>query len=126
MIKIIVPAHDEQVKRLVLEYQYKDMPTAGFYFDYTDGKPVFQCLEAAKNYKWCREHPDMVVDKGLKTIRHQSRVPAYVECECGERFYLIDRYYGCCQCSGCSLWYSILGEEMVPPTQWEEDLEPYE
>lgn len=46
-----MPAHDEQVKRLVLEYQYIDMPTAGFNFDYADGKPVFQCPEAEKNYQ---------------------------------------------------------------------------
>lgn len=123
MIKTILPAHEEQVKRLVLEYQYIDMPSAGFYFDYAAGKPVLKCPEAEKNHQWCKEHPEKVINKGLKTIQCRNRVPDFVECECGERFYLTDRYYDCCQCAGCGIWYSVLGQEMNPPSQWQEDLE---
>lgn len=44
-------------------------------------------------------------------------------CECGEEFFLEDRYYGCCQCPGCGRWYAIAGYEVNPPDEWEEDLE---
>lgn len=41
----------------------------------------------------------------------------------GGQVLLEDRYYGCCQCPGCGRWYSIAGDEVNPPDEWEEDLE---
>lgn len=124
MLKSIKPAHKEEVDWSVLEYQYIDLPSAGFIFDCVDGKPVFACKEAAQNYIWCREHPDLVIDKGIHSITYQIQLPAATECECGEQFYLYDSYYGCCQCAKCGKWYNVWEQELNPPDQWLEDLEP--
>jgi len=72
---------------------------------------------------WCIEHPEEVESLGVVTRKSSCSVPALARCECGEEFFLEDRYYGCCQCPGCGRWYAIAGYEVNPPDEWEEDLE---
>lgn len=121
-MKIIRPAHTEYHEELNLEYRFRNDPEAGFAFPWKDGKVVLNNL-SEKNFMWCLEHPEEVESLGVVTRKSSCSVPALARCECGEEFFLEDRYYGCCQCPGCGRWYAIAGYEVNPPDEWEEDLE---
>ena len=119
-MKIIRPAHTEYHEELNLEYRFRNDPEAGFAFPWKDGKVVLNNL-SEKNFMWCLKHPEEVESLGVVTRKSSCSVPALARCECGEEFFLEDRYYGCCQCPGCGRWYAIAGYEVNPPDEWEED-----
>lgn len=121
-MKIIRPAHTEYHEELNLEYRFRNDPEAGFAFPWKDGKVVLNNL-SEKNFMWCLEHPEEVESLGVVTRKSSCSVPALARYECGEEFFLEDRYYGCCQCPGCGRWYAVAGYEVNPPDEWEEDLE---
>jgi len=125
MAKIIRPAHTEYTSKQSLEYRYHKDPEAGFSFDWDSekGKPVFDFPEAEANYRWCEEHPEEVECLGVKTERWSYEEPALARCECGEKIYLQDQYYGCSQCPRCGRWHALGGYEVNPPEEWTEDLE---
>ena len=51
---------------------------------------------------------------------HSIRDNAHGTCECGNEVELYDEYYGACQCEKCGKWYNLFGQELNPPTYWEE------
>ena len=89
-----------------------------------DGKvKLGKMTEAAiKNYKHCIAHPEEFhyayneVHKYSRWIRDES----YGTCHCGERVYLFNEYIGACQCGKCGQWYNLFGEELLPPSEWED------
>ena len=52
------------------------------------------------------------------------RIPASGICNCGNRIDLTDDYYAACQCPICGQWWNLSGQELRPPHEWEEQLEP--
>lgn len=123
MAKIIVPSHIEHEERRVLEFRYIDDPEAGFSFPIEHGEVVFKSEEGKRNYEWCLNHPEKVINLGERVERWSGMVAALAECECGKIIRLEDRYYGCSQCSYCGRWHALGGYEVKPPEEWEEDLE---
>ena len=82
------------------------------------------CPEAYTNYKNCLEHPEKYIRfnkvvESKRTVRND----AFGTCHCGERVELFDMYHGACQCNKCGQWYNLFGQELLPPDEWEEDIE---
>lgn len=77
---------------------------------------------AEQNYKYCLEHPEKFsrFNKVVEYNDHYTE-PAVGICECGEEFELHNEFYGACQCPKCGLWYNLFGQELLPPSCWEED-----
>lgn len=126
MAEVIRKAHREFASEQKLEYRYRSDPGAGYSFDWDGEKAVFDIPEAEKNYRWCLERPEEVECLGVITNKWSWIEPALAKCECGEEIYLQDEYYGSCQCPHCGRWHSLWGDELNPPEDWTEDLEPDE
>ena len=90
-----------------------------------NGNVQFNTEQSEINYKRCinGEIPDLI-DCGI-IAREQSHTQYAVGiCDhCGQELIIRDEYYGACQCD-CGQWYSMNGQELLPPEQWQEQLEP--
>lgn len=83
-------------------------------------------MEAAiNNYNDCLVHPEKFpyAFNEVKEYRRRIKDEPYGTCHCGERVYLINEYMGACQCGKCGQWYNLFGEELLPPSEWEEEIE---
>ena len=80
--------------------------------------------EAKKNYQECLNNPEKFV-RFNKKVKHEYRVRSNAEgtCSCGNVVELYDMYYGACRCEKCGQWYNVFGQEIYPPSQWEEAFE---
>lgn len=114
--------------RTIIEYSkvFDDGHRNGFSFPCDENGRVFDDLNPAalKNYNWCLENPERFVrfDKVVKeswTVRDD----AHGTCHCGNEVYLYDEYYGACQCGECGQWYNLSGQELLPPEDWQENLD---
>lgn len=77
---------------------------------------------AIQNYKDCLAHPEKfpyAFNEVHKYSRWTKNTP-YGTCHCGERVYLFNEYMGACQCPKCGQWYNLFGEELLPPSDWED------
>ena len=67
------------------------------------------------------DHPEKFVRfNKIIEYKHSIRDNAHGTCECGNEVELYDEYYGACQCEKCGQWYNLFGQELNPPTYWEE------
>ena len=75
--------------------------------------------EAIANYRYCCDHKEKfaVFNKVVK-YKTRYKVPAQGVCDCGEVVILEDEYMGACQCENCGKWYSLSGQELLPPDEW--------
>ena len=79
---------------------------------------------ATSNYEFCRKHPDQFKRANqIKKVTCRYREEAHGTCDCGEKVYLVNEYYGACECDRCGKWYNLRGEEIQSPETWEEELE---
>ena len=103
------------------EIAYDDGHGNGFGFPCDKaGNPSEGLAPAAReNLAWCRSHPERFMRAG-KVIAHRQewKEPATGRCICGERVVLTDQYMGACQCGRCGRWYSLAGEDLLPPEMW--------
>ena len=79
---------------------------------------------ALDNYNWALQNPDRFV-RFNKVVKDSwtVREPAHGTCHCGNEVYLHDEYYGACQCDECGQWYNLSGQELLPPEDWQENLD---
>lgn len=76
---------------------------------------------AKANFEFCMNHPERFTrfNKILRRVRsYQDN--ARGKCECGAEIELWNQYMGACQCQNCGLWYNLFGQELLPPSDWEE------
>ena len=81
---------------------------------------------AIDNYKDCinGKHPELT-DVGVRKNTHTWTEDAIGICDkCGAKVGLYDEYCGACQCEKCGQWYAMNGQQIYPPTMWEETIEP--
>jgi len=105
----------EFYKRIDGTDDYDD--TWGFSFP-CDEKGIikdFECDAARKNYENVSADPEFV--RALKKYEHQYTEPAVAKCRCGNTFSVTDRFYGCCECEECGQWYTLSGQEVLPPVE---------
>lgn len=119
MIRNFTPAEwkEEQYFNLVFD----DGRGNGFWFDCDeDGNLSPKSTEAAaENHKWCLENPDKFVRfNKVVVLRNRYKEPAHGVCSCGTEVWLNDSYMGACECPGCGRWYSLSGQELLPPDEW--------
>lgn len=111
------------------EFLYKEsLGRSGFTFPCDkDGHILDEQMteEAWANYGQCMAHPERFQE--FNVLAQDSRIiqpdPELV-CKCGHRFSLSgDGYYMAWQCPECGQWYNMSGDELVPPSEWQEPLE---
>lgn len=114
--------------RTIVEYYlvFDDGYANGFWFPCDDGGNLYDGLnnDAIENHKWCLENPSNF--KRFNQIVVETRTVkdnAHGICNCGNRVDLYDMYYGACQCDGCGQWYSMSGQELLPPEDWQDNLD---
>ena len=83
------------------------------------------CPETIQNYNDCINglRPDLK-DMGARKYTHSYTENAKGICtHCGKEVELHNEYCGACQCE-CGQWYTVNGQEINPPSMWEEPIEP--
>lgn len=88
-----------------------------------NGRVFDDIPDAAKeNYKWCLDHPEKFV-RFNEVIKHERRTydNAHGTCDCGNEVELYNQYLGACECEQCGKWYNLFGQELLPPTAWNEE-----
>lgn len=114
--------------RIVKEYNlvFDDGYNNGFAFSCDAAGIISKSLapEARENCIWCLKHPEMFerFDEVIE-YRYKIKDPAHGTCHCGNEVYLRDEYYGACMCDKCGQWYNLSGQELLPPEEWQEDLD---
>lgn len=99
----------------------------GYAFDCDKNGKVFDDLnpDALENYRWCLAHPEKFIRPAYVNKHEWSYMEnAVAKCRhCNEEFELYDEYEGACECPKCGQWYNLFGQELLPPEEWEDDLE---
>ena len=127
MLRDIVRGEVEESVSYELEYMYDDNGGFGFPCD-ENGNPDYKNMQepAIENLKWCRQNPDKFKYNGRIHKRvSRWRNPDYGKCKCGNIVYLVDQYYGACECDECGQWYNLSGQELLPPSKWGWDGTPW-
>lgn len=120
MAKIIKNSHWEVIQEYRREFIRIDDPGAGFSFSVIDGKPVFLCDAAERNYLYAQEHPEIYRDLGVIPVRHTTWINSEAICECGRKIELVGNYMGASECPYCGRWHNLFGQELNPPRLWAE------
>ena len=124
MIKNYIPAYYETITEYDIVFDIDEFSGFSFPCDKEGNLLSSVPKEAKENYKNCLEHPEKFkrFNKIVQTerrVRNNSRGT----CRCGNEIELYDMYYGTCQCEKCGQWYNLFGQEILPPNEWEENLE---
>lgn len=75
----------------------------------------FTCEEAKKNYKEVSADTSFI--RKFNKYTHSYTAPAIAKCRCGNKFEVINQFYGCCECDRCGQWYTLSGQEVIPPNE---------
>ena len=127
MIKEYTPSRKETVTQFDLVFYTE--PGWGLSFPCDEnGKVNLDDMQpaAVKNYQFAMANPQHYPHAWNKVEKrnHDYRIPASGVCHCGTRIELTDEYYAACQCPTCGQWWNLSGQELRPPCEWEEELEP--
>lgn len=110
-----------RVTSFALEYEWRDMPGAGFMFDCDEqGNPFIAKIAptALQSLQACQNGTLDVVFKGIKDCSYTYYQPAIVRCECGHNIELDDAMTN--GCDRCGREYNGSGQLLAPRSQWEE------
>jgi len=124
MIKNYKPATYETIKEYYLVFD--DGHHNGFAFPCDKNGTLLRNVpdEAIKNYQNCLKTPEKFIRFNKIIIEeYRYRNNASGTCSCGNKVELRDEYYGSCQCEKCGQWYNMLGQLLLPPSEWEDNLE---
>lgn len=124
MLKDLVERHLVAISKTSLEFIDED--GCGLSIDCDKNfRPIFENDCVRERYKEAMKHPELYPRRfnELVTRRWTYMEPATGRCHCGETIQLVDQYYGACQCDRCRQWYNLYGDEILPPDEWEENLE---
>lgn len=121
-MEVIRGEYEEQTS---YELEFFREANGGFAFPCDEHGRVLDDLNecARKNYEWCLQNPaefPYSFNHVKKTVR-RWRNPNHGICKCGEKVWLTNEYMGACSCPKCGQWYSLSGQELLPPKMWEED-----
>ena len=122
MLKNYVKAERKEDVSYDLDFLFEeDHGGYGFPCDEKGNVLPFQNEEIKKNYEWCMAHPEKF-ETFAKVTKYVNRYtePAHGTCACGEEVYLFDQYLGACECPNCGRWYNLFGQELNPPSTWED------
>ena len=125
MLKNIVRPAEEVIVEYYLEFLTKDEErTSSYSFPCDkDGNIIESEMNSVswENYHWCCSHPEEFdFYKNVRKWEHRYRPNAYGTCSCGETVELVDEYIGATECQKCGKWYNLFGNELLPPSMWEE------
>lgn len=110
--------HEPYIKMLEREYMMyecqgeKSCQPEIQLFRWKDGKPDIRTNEEWEKLYLCITDTEHVICKGICKTQEPVKIPAYAQCECGEKFFLSGQYHGCCRCPGCGKTFSVEGYEV--------------
>ena len=119
-MRIIRKASNIQKVTFYLDYEYLDLPGAGFSFPCTEQGGVDLTEYAAKNYQACQEgsvNGHRVTFRGIKKHVRVHMLPAVGLCRCG-REVTLHGFTNTCQCGKDYNW---AGQLLAPRSQWGEE-----
>lgn len=99
-------------------YEWRDMPGAGFAFDCDEEGRINEAglaPEALENLDKCRNGTFDVVDQGIRVYEWTYREPSWGRCCCGEEVAL-EGFTNTCR--RCGRDYNSAGQELAPRSQW--------
>ena len=113
----------KRVTDVYYERVFDDGQFNGFSFPCNAQGELLSALpdSAKANFEFCMNNPERFTrfNKILRRVRsYQDN--ARGKCECGAEIELWNQYMGACQCQSCGLWYNLFGQELLPPSDWEE------
>ena len=110
---------EEFIEEYELLFDYGDGSGFGFPCD-ANGKLKEMPEAAMANYKRCMEHPEKFARAGVVVDHSYIVKTRYGICpHCGRRVNLEGSgYMGAFDCE-CGKWYNAFGQELLPPDQWE-------
>lgn len=122
MLKNYVPRSSRVLEEHQLVFYYDDNGGFGFPCDAAGNVCISELTDCAMhNLSECMAHPERFQHYAeVRTSRRRITDHAHGVCECGKRVYLYDQYMGACECE-CGRWYNLFGQELLPPTGWEDD-----
>lgn len=102
-----------------LNFEYEDMPGAGFGFDCDKDGNVYPLEHEAaqENLAMCRKgevRGRKIYPKGVETFQSSYVEPAVGRCSCGREVFL-EGFTNTCE---CGLEYNSSGQELAPRSQW--------
>lgn len=121
------------------ERLYETQHRIAFYYEKNCGY-AFPCDEdgylltdemteaAIQNYEEALKHPEKYPYCFNKVVEEKLRYTKLATgiCKCGHLIQLYDQYLGACECPHCGQWYSLSGQELLPPNKWGWDGTPME
>jgi hypothetical protein len=108
-----------QVERYAVDFEWNDMPGAGFSFPCDKQGNILQDEmrpEGCQNLEKCLSGEYAVIPQGVRDYSYTYREPAQGRCFCGKIVELVDFTNTC----GCGLEYNTSGQILAPRNQWEE------
>jgi hypothetical protein len=115
MSKIIKERTRKTIMSFRHEFKYIDEKNSGFSFP-CDEKGNISFNEASlKNYNWCINNPDKVIDCGIMKRADTITEPAIILCDCGEHVYLTGNTN---TCDNCGADYNFFGQRLADRSQW--------
>lgn len=86
-----------------------------------NGNPQFMCEQAKINFENASKN-DNVTRKDFDFHRSYRHGPL-LRCDCGTEFELHNMYYGTCECPECERWYTLSGQRVKAPNEYDIDSE---
>ena len=121
MLKDMTPRERKYETRYELAFWRERYCGCSFPCD-KDGNLFFDKMQdaAKRNYEDCLKHPEEYPYCFNKVVKDEWTYiqPATGICKCGHRIELYDEYMGACECPHCGQWYSLSGQELLPPEKW--------
>jgi len=77
---------------------------------------------ALENFHKCVNDVTNYIPVGVKKYTHSWVENARGLCSCGKEVELWDEYHGACKCSNCGQWYNLMGQSLLPPECWQDDV----
>lgn len=74
-----------------------------------------------ENLQYCLDHPEEYEDRGCVEETSWHIEPMYVQCSCGEKFYINED----AECV-CGQLYNGLGQALLPPKYWVDEYYGYD
>lgn len=122
---------DVEKTRYVLAFDDAKIPGSGYSFPCDkDGAILWDKVSypeaTRKSLAYCKAHPDRWTSQSRNgRVAEVIDLKRYGICPyCGRKVYIVGSgYMGAFECA-CGRWYTVLGQEVKPPDEWEDLDEP--
>lgn len=119
MMKDYKPAGWEE--KIEKELVFDDGHDNGYVFHIEDDGELVLNDYNRPSYEYCLAHPEKFA-RYNQIVKRKRIYKEYASgiCDCGKRIELYNQYLGACECPYCGRWYSLFGQNLKNPDEWDE------